>query len=159
MSKKTLLLFLAITAAPNINAETYKCKHTDGKITFQDQPCQVGAVESQIEIHLPPQPVGISQQPIKAASRKQIITAANQLVSKQSEELEKQRNLAEQARAQYEAQYRANQCNRARHNLGVLKEPRRVFLYTDTGDKKYIDNSDRASAVAEAQQRVSENCQ
>lgn len=49
-------------------------------------------------------------------------------------------------------------CNAARRNLGVLNEQRPVFHYDNSGNRVYVDDKDRASTTAQAQQSVAANC-
>ena len=49
-------------------------------------------------------------------------------------------------------------CNAARRNLAVLKTQRPVYHVGKDGKKAYIEDSDRQSAIASAQQGVADNC-
>ncbi len=49
-------------------------------------------------------------------------------------------------------------CNTARHNLGVLNEQRPVFSYDNKGNRVFVDDKDRANAIAETQRSVAANC-
>ncbi len=49
-------------------------------------------------------------------------------------------------------------CNTARHNLGVLNEQRPVFSYDNKGNRVFVDDKDRANAIAETQRSVATNC-
>ena len=53
---------------------------------------------------------------------------------------------------------RAQACNSARHNLGVLSEQRPAYSYDNKGNRVFIEDNDRAAALARAQQQVAENC-
>ena len=53
---------------------------------------------------------------------------------------------------------RAQACNSARRNLGVLNEQRPVYSYDNKGNRVFIEDKDRAAALARAQQQVAENC-
>ncbi len=70
------------------------------------------------------------------------------------------RQADEQAKANAEAQAfnQMQACNQARQQLGVAKEPRRIYSYDNNGDRKYVEDENRAALVASAQQRVAESC-
>jgi hypothetical protein len=53
---------------------------------------------------------------------------------------------------------RAQACGVARHSLGVLSEQRPVYSYDNKGNRVFIEDTDRAAALARAQQQVAENC-
>ena len=53
---------------------------------------------------------------------------------------------------------RAQACGVARRNLGVLSEQRPVYSYDNKGNRVFVDDKDRAAALARAQQQVAENC-
>ena len=53
---------------------------------------------------------------------------------------------------------RAQACGAARHSLGVLSEQRPVYSYDNKGNRVFVEDKDRAAALARAQQQVAENC-
>lgn len=53
---------------------------------------------------------------------------------------------------------RAQACGSARRNLGVLNEQRPVYSYDNKGNRIFVEDKDRAGALARAQQQVAENC-
>jgi len=69
-----------------------------------------------------------------------------------------QRQAAEEAHRKDNSPARQANCNAARHNLGVLKEQRPVFSYDNKGNKQYVEDKDRAGAVAKAEADVASNC-
>jgi hypothetical protein len=69
-----------------------------------------------------------------------------------------QRQAAEEAHRKDNSVARQVNCNTARHNLGVLKEQRPVFAYDNKGNKQYVEDKDRAGALAKAEADVASNC-
>lgn len=69
MNKSMMLLLLALTFGGNAVAEVYKCKGTDGKTTYADEPCGRHATRlSNLEVNtLPAIPVARPQSPANAA--------------------------------------------------------------------------------------------
>lgn len=141
-----LLLAMPLCTA----AQTYKCKQADGKVSFQDQPCQDGATGSRIIVRATAPSVDPAEiQRMKAAASKDRQQAAQ--AQKDNEELK-----ARDQQAQ--AHNRSVRCSIARQNLGAMKTQRPVFRYDNNGDRQYIEDSDRPSEIAAAQRGVAENC-
>ena len=69
-----------------------------------------------------------------------------------------QRQAAEEAHRKDASLARQVNCNASRHNLGVLKEQRPVFSYDNKGNKQYVEDKDRAAALAKAEADVASNC-
>lgn len=141
-----LLLSHAALAAP------YKCTGPDGRVTFQDQPCQSGAKGEKLNIRTPA-PV-----PSDAAGSSDGSAAQR----RREAELVMQRQRAnDEIRArneEVEARNRIVRCNNARRNLGILKEQRPVYQYNNSGEKQYLDDASRQAEVAAAQRAVAEHC-
>jgi hypothetical protein len=53
---------------------------------------------------------------------------------------------------------RAQFCNSAKHELGVLKESRPVYRYDGKGERQYINDENRQAEIAVAEQRVAQQC-
>jgi hypothetical protein len=141
---KSSIVLAALLAAPFVAvAGPYKCTAADGKVSFQDQPCQAGATGSQITIK--------TTQPDPNATPPKRMTARDLPSTKASDE-QKARN------EQIDAHNRAVRCNSARRSLGVLKEQRPVFKYNNKGERVYIDDGTRQSEIASAERGVAENC-
>jgi len=140
-----LIAIFALASAPLLaSAGPFKCTGSDGKVSFQDQPCQQGATGGQITIKTtPPDPDAIA-----AAKR----TSARAAQSRQGD------NEAKANRDQVDAHNRSVRCNNARRSLGVLKEQRPVFRYDNKGERQYVDDAARQSEIAAAERGVAENC-
>jgi hypothetical protein len=139
---------LATTA---VTAQTYKCKRPDGKTSFQDQPCDPGSAGGPVMLSDPSPSSGTpAPQGTQASPRKRDKIPDTQK-GKDDESL-KERN------RQLEAQNRAMACNAARHNLSVLQSQRPVYQVDKTGNRQYVEDGNRQSEIAAAQQNVSENC-
>jgi hypothetical protein len=143
-----LLLLVPMTAM----AQAYKCKRSDGKTSFQDQPCDVGSTGGPVIISDPSPSSGEAPAPKKAgvppAKRDKIPVVQ----PASGDEALKARN------RQLEADNRAMACDRARRNLSVLKAQRPVYSTDKNGNKQYVEDANRQSALDTAQQGVAENC-
>jgi hypothetical protein len=142
LRKVTALVLLTLPMA--VLAGPYKCKAADGKVSYQDQPCQGGSAGSQITIDVAP------ADPKAVASLYQSTTG---------ETSAKQRNAEAKARNdQIDAHNRTVRCNNARRSLGVLKEQRPVFRYDNKGERQYLDDASRQSEIVAAKRSVAESC-
>ncbi len=137
---------LALLAAP-VHAELYKWTDGEGKVHYSDQPPTVEA------------------QTIKASSSGQAATTseATQSLNAKEQEYQKRRKDAEDARAKAEkeaeqARIKRENCDKARNNLATLQNKARVYTTNAAGQRVYMDDSARESALASSQKAVSENC-
>ena len=132
------------------HAEMFKCKRPDGKTSFQDSPCEKGAESSPLIVN-DPSPAYDPSAKAKAPSLKKA-DKAPQSLTPIADEAMRQRN------RQLEAENRRMQCNAARRDVEVLKRERPVFSYDKSGNKVYVEDSNRAAELAAAQQRAAEAC-
>lgn len=140
---KASIAALCLTVPVLALAGPYKCTGADGKVSFQDQPCQAGTTGGEIVIKAPQPADGVRPAP-RPYSRPAADTAA--------------RDAAAARNDQIEAQNRASRCNVARQNLGRLKEQRPVFRYDNKGERQYLDDAARQSGITAAERSVAENC-
>ena len=86
---------------------------------------------------------------------------------KSAAELDKdfQKRRAEQAEAQQKQQQAAadqklqsQNCQTARENLAALKSGQRIARFTQSGERVYLEDNDRAAEVARNQQIVDSSC-
>ena len=148
---RSLSLCVLLAAFPICTlAETYKCKQPDGKVSFQDQPCQAGSTGAQIVVR----PTAPSVDPAEIQKKKAASTKDWELAV-QRQRLDEATNARNQ---QIDAHNRQVRCDNARHTLGVLKSQRPVFRYDNKGERQYIEDSARQSEMAAAQRAVAENC-
>jgi hypothetical protein len=157
----TKLLALLITIPLFAQAETFKCKQADGSLSFQDQPCPVGAVSSKVAL---PKATGesvASDNAVPASnSRRSKIPGAEATPEDRLRE-SKRRRAEEEINAQNEeikARNKMQNCNYARRQLGVLKEARPVFTYDNKGERQYIKDESRPAEIAAAERSVAEEC-
>lgn len=137
----------ALGFASIAHAEMYKWIDSQGKVQYSDQPPSVNA------------------QTIKAPQSGQAETTsqATQSLNEQDQAYQKRRAEAEQARVKAEkeaeqARVKAENCAKARNNLDTLQSTRRVYTTNAAGQRVYMDDAARSSALAEAQKAISENC-
>ena len=150
--RATFLCALLMLAPMAATAQAYKCKRPDGKTIFQDQPCDPGTTGGPMIISDPsPTYGGPPPQKMPATTSKRDKLPAGQQPARGDEAL-KERN------RQLEAENRNLACNSARRNLSVLQAQRPVYSTDKNGNKHYVDDANRQSELAAAQQRVAESC-
>ena len=140
-------------------AQVYKCKQADGSLHFQSSPCPAGASSSTVA--MPP----AAREPARGANQDSTDARKTYQIRKSPQELaqEKDRQRAEQESKRYndevKAYNRAQRCNHARQQLGVVKAGRPAYRLDNAGDRHYIEDQNRAAEIAAAEQRVAAECQ
>lgn len=145
------------------SAQGFKCKMPDGSLSFQEQPCPAGATSSSMP-SAPPSS-GIMDSPSQSGQSKPSRYVPSQKVlgdpaQNKAHDAERRR-MEEDVRAQNEkaaAHNKMVRCNYARQQLGVVKEYKPVYSRDNKGDRQYVENENRASVIAAAEQRVAEAC-
>ncbi len=141
-----MFLGAAMLALP-VQADLYKWTDGQGKVHYTDQPPTAEA------------------QTLKGVSSGQAATTseATQALNARDQEYQKRRKDAEDARAKADkeaeqARVKRENCDKARNNLATLQNKPRVYTTDAAGQRTYLDDSARASAIASSQKAVAENC-
>lgn len=146
----SLLVLSCLSAVAQ--AAAYKCVQADGRFSFQDQPCAAGQTASKVALA-----------PAAAPASAPVAAKASGRPSWQDQLAESDRRRAEAERKEQvdraHAQNKAQRCNAARSQLGILKEGHAVFTRDNSGNRQYLEDKDRAAAVQQAERRVSTECQ
>jgi hypothetical protein len=139
------LLFLGAHA----HAELYKWTDAQGKVHYTDQP---PTLNSQTVKH-------------STAGQAETTSKATQSLDAKEQDFQKRRKEAEEARAKADkeaekARIARENCDKARKNLSTLQnaDTPRVYTTNAAGQRIYMDDSARASALANSQKSVSEFC-
>lgn len=144
------LLFLGVLAfAAHAHAELYKWTDAQGKVHYTDQP---PTLNSQTVKH-------------SAKGQAETTSKATQSLDAKDQAYQKRRKEAEEARAKADkeaeqARIARENCDKARKNLSTLQNANapRVYTTNAAGQRIYMDDSARASALANSQKSVSEFC-
>src|SRR3569623_807461 len=140
------LLFLgALAVSAHAHAELYKWTDAQGKVHYTDQP--------------PP----LKAQVIKnsTAGQADITSQATHSLDAKDQAYQKRRKEADAARAKADkdaeqARVQRENCDKARNNLSTLQNTPRVYTPDAAGQRTYMDDAARASALANRQKAVSE---
>lgn len=141
------MFFGALLFAGSACADLYKWVDGQGKVHYSDQPPTVDARTIK------------SSSPAEAATT----TEATQSLNAQEQEYQKRRKEADEARDKAEkeaekARIKRENCDKARNNLSSLQNKPRVYTTNAAGQRVYMDEGARASALASSQKAVSEYC-
>jgi Domain of unknown function (DUF4124) len=144
------LLFLgALAFAAHAHAELYKWTDAQGKVHYTDQP---PTLNSHTVKH-------------STAGQAETTSKATQSLDAKDQAYQKRRKEAEDARAKADKEAEKSRiarenCEKARANLSTLQNANtpRVFTTNAAGQRIYMDDSARASAIADSQKNVSEFC-
>ncbi|MBI4694136.1 MAG: DUF4124 domain-containing protein [Gammaproteobacteria bacterium] len=150
--KSAVLAVLILLQSSGAFAQGYKCALPNGKVAFQDHPCQAGAVHTTFDLQTQPLPQQTAPTPAAPALLPQ---SSNDHLVAERQRLEA--NLVVR-NAIVEARNRAARCDHARENLDALKLERRVYRSDDKGERHYIDDDARPAEIANTERYVAQNC-
>ena len=141
------MLLCALPLASLAHAQLYKWTDAQGKVHYTDQPPTVNA------------------ETIRRSSTGQAeaTSQASQSLSDQDQAYKKRRKEAEDAKAKADkeaeqARIQRENCDKARNNLSTLQNNSRVYTTDAAGQRTYMDDAARASALASSQKAVSDFC-
>ena len=139
----------ALAFAAHAHAELYKWTDAQGKVHYTDQP---PSLNSQTVKH-------------STAGQAETTSQATQSLDAKDQAYKKRRKEAEDARAKADqeaekARIARENCDKARKNLSTLQNANtpRVYTTNAAGQRTYMDDSARTSAIADSQKSVSEFC-
>ena len=155
-----IALSLAFSALPA--AAQWKWKDSRGQVQYSDLPPPASVPQSDI-LQRPtiqaPRVVPAPAASAAAASAPAGIDPQLEARRKQAEQQEDAKRAAEKkVQDEKVAALRAENCRKARANLGLLQDGGRVKRMKDNGEVEYIDDANRAREIAAAQQSVNTEC-
>lgn len=161
MLLRIIWLMLLMSAPLVAQAQAYKCKQSDGSLSFQDHPCLAGAVSSKLSLPPPSDPVEPENNPNrpKKARTQKSLGSENSWQSKEDDE--KRRRADEEINAANEKTRIHNKmvsCNLARNQLKIAKNGRAAYSLDNKGDRHYIEDENRQSVISSKERIVAEEC-
>lgn len=142
------LLFLGVLAvAVPAHADLYKWTDGEGHVHYSDQP---PAVKAQVIRNSTAGQAAITSQAVQS------LDASDQAYQKRRKEADDARAKAEKEAAQ--ARMQRENCAQARNNLSTLQNTPRVYTTDAAGQRTYMDDAARASALASSQKAVADFC-
>jgi hypothetical protein len=141
-------LILGLAFSPLVHADLYKWTDAQGKVHYTDQPPTVNT--QTIKNPSPGQAEATSQ-------ATQALDAQDQAYQKRKKELDEARAKADKEAEQ--ARVKRENCAKARSNLSALQAPSGVYTTNAAGQRTYMNDASRASALAASQKAVSDYCE
>jgi len=150
--RKFSLLLLLFLAMP-VHAEVYKWTDDSGAVHYTDQPPPKTKTE--------PRKLNIKPQPASPASTGKTTSPKN--ANELDLEFRKRRTANEDAKAkeqkaEAEAKTNKQNCIQAQGNLRNLQEGGRVVEFTASGEKVFLEDAARQSAIERAKKAVAGWC-
>ncbi|MDD2701935.1 MAG: DUF4124 domain-containing protein [Sideroxydans sp.] len=141
-----LLSFISLSAHAALN----KWVDAEGKVHYSDSPPADAKVESVRNIAGKGQEAAPADISPKSYSQREAELRKARLEKKEAAE-----NSAREAAQQQE---RKQICAAARENLRALENGTRLVTYDENGEKRFIDDADRAQRMNNARETVKANC-
>ena len=129
------------------HAELYKWTDSQGKVHYTDQPPTVNAQS------IKPAQSGQAEATTQATKS---LNDRDQAYKKRMDESEQARLKAEKEAEQ--ARVQRENCDKARNNLKSLQSSSRVYSTNSAGQRTYMNEAERADALANTQKAVSDFC-
>lgn len=148
-----LILAGMLLAAPAAHAQLVKCVAKDGKVEYA-RDCPPGTTESKTGIRSSPGGTGGAASPPPAQK-----SLAERDAAFKKRQIEQQEAEQKDAKKSAEEQQRKEACQNAQTYVKTLEDGMRVTR-TDpkTGERIYLEDTERAAELTKARQRVAQNC-
>jgi len=174
-SVRFFALVFGLAFALSASAQIYQWKDKDGRTHFSDQP---PPTQPGVQVHkheqtplsetepdeTPAETTGSGQgglEPKNAAS----VSALKKSEAQQRDEAFRKRR-AEAAEAQEKAQrdaaraaQREQNCQRARSQYGALSSGQRIVRFTESGERRFLSDEERAAEIARLQELIETLCE
>ncbi|HQT71091.1 MAG TPA: DUF4124 domain-containing protein [Thiobacillus sp.] len=144
-----LLFWLVLAFSVHAHAELYKWTDGQGKVQYTDHPPTLNSQTLKY---------GNAGQAETTSKATQSLDAKDQAFQKRNKEARDAHDKAEKEAEQ--ARIASENCDKARKNLSTLQNANTPRIYTtnSAGQRIYMDDSARASALANSQKNVSDFC-
>ena len=148
---KTLLgLVCFFICAASAHAELYKWVDEQGKIHYSDQPAS-GKTKSETKLEIVNQPsANTSPENTKTWQDKELEFKKRQASAAEAE--------AKRLKDAQEAKTKSENCDKAKLNLTQLESIAPVYTLDPATGRRYLNDAQRADAIASAKKSVSEWC-
>lgn len=152
----TAVLLLVLLAGTAGAAEIYTWKDRDGRVNYADNPPS-GSTQARTLSGRDTEPVtALATQPAAAESApKSVADQDLEFRKRQAEAAEQKAKAAKEAAAAEEKQ---KNCERARIQLKALESGQRVAQFNAKGEREFLDDAQRAQAIASAKKAADSWC-
>lgn len=154
--RRTAALFLVLLAGTAGAAEIYTWKDRDGRVNYADNPPS-GSASARTLSGRDTEPVAApATQPAAGESaQKSVADQDLEFRKRQAEAAEQKAKAAKEAAAAEEKQ---KNCERARNQLKALESGQRVAQFNAKGEREFLDDAQRAQAIANAKKVADSWC-
>lgn len=148
---KTLLdLSMLMLCVTPVHAELYKWVDEQGKVHYSDQPAK-GKTKSESKLNIPnPSSASPASEEVKTWQEKDL-----EFKKRQASAAEK---AAKEQKEAQEAKTKRENCDNAKLYLAQLESIAPVYTYDPTTGRRYLNDAQRAEAIASAKKSVAEWC-
>jgi hypothetical protein len=145
--RRLILPFLILLLPLLAHAEIVKWVDDKGEVHYSDQPPATAKT---------PKTLNIKNQPGASAPAQKSL--ADQELEFRKRQMEAEDAAKKAAEDKKQAEIAQQNCASARANLKMLQDGVRMTKYNEKGERVFLDDADRAKAIAEAQRAVSDWC-
>ncbi len=146
LALSSILLLMASPA----HAQLYKWVDEQGKVHYSDQPPS-GKAKSESTLNIPTQPGAASSPDSSKSWQEKELDFQKRKTSAAEAEAKKQK-------AEQEAKTKRENCEKAKNQLSQLESIAPVYTYDEKVGRTYLNEAQRAEAIAQARKSVAEWC-
>jgi len=132
------------------HAQLYKWVDEQGKVHYSDQPPS-GNAKSESTLNIPTQPGAASSPDSSKSWQEKELDFQKRKTSAAEAEAKKQK-------AEQEAKTKRENCEKAKNQLSQLESIAPVYTYDEKVGRTYLNEAQRAEAIAQARKSVAEWC-
>lgn len=126
----------------------------DGKVHYSDQP-PPSTAKSQKILDLKNNPASPQAAPDSKVGEKSL---AEKDLESRKRKVQAEETAAKQAKDQEEAKNKKANCEQARNQLQALQEGQRMSKFDEKGERVFLEDNERAKAIAEAKKSADSWC-
>ena len=130
------------------SAEVYRWTDDKGEVHYSDRPA-AAAEATRVEIHSKSAAESSAGKPQGYADRE---------LEFRKRQLDKEKQEKKQGEAAAEQEQKQQNCATARNNLRTLQESGRVVSYDEKGERRFMGDSERETAIAKASKDAEQWC-
>jgi len=150
--KRLSCYLVMLWVAPTLtHAQVYKCSNKDSSVSYQARPCPTNTSTSRINV--------ANKTASTAPSAQEVMRQLQSQVDVVDAEQQQRRAQAQQRQQQQqEREALAAHCAFSRQQIAVVQTARPVFRVDEKGERHYLEDNERASKIADMQQKMTQHC-
>lgn len=152
--RQFLTIFSMLALATAAQAGVSRWVDAEGKVHYSDQPPPATA-KSQKTLDLKAGPALPKSAPDSKGAEKSL---AEKNLESRKRRVQAEEAAAKQAKDQEEAKNRKANCEHATNQLRAMQEGQRISKFDEKGERVFLEDKDRASAIEEAKKSADSWC-